>query len=336
MQAVPARGANKPAWQQAVRPYQDADLRRSLWQMLNSIAPFFILWYLAYRSLTVHYALTLVFAVLAALFVMRIFIIFHDCGHGSFFKNQRANDIVGILTGFITFTPYYAWRHSHAVHHATAGDLDRRGIGDVWTLTYDEYKKMPLGMRLFYRLYRNPFVIFVVGPPIDFVVLQRLPMVNHSEKPRDKNSVVITNLFLLGMFIVMSWAIGWREFLLVQLPVISVASSIGVWLFYVQHQYENVYWERHEKWDFVDAALQGSSYYKLPKILQWFSGNIGFHHIHHLSPRIPNYKLEECHEQNEIFQIEPLTLRTSLHSLHVRLFDEDRHKMIGYHKPQET
>lgn len=337
MQAAPPRNnTKKPSWQQAVAGYQHSDMRRSLWQMLNSIAPYFILWYLAYRSLTIHYGLTLFFALFAGLFAMRIFIIFHDCGHGSFFKSQRANNLVGFLTGIITLTPYFAWRHSHAVHHATSGDLDRRGVGDVWTLTFEEYQKLPLMTRIFYRIYRNPFFIFVIGPPIDFLILQRLPQVNSSEKAREKNSVLYTNLTLLGMFLLMSWAIGMREFVAVHLPVICVASSCGVWLFYVQHQYENVYWERHENWDFIEAALHGSSFYKLPKILQWFSGNIGFHHIHHLSPRIPNYKLEACHNENEIFQIEPLTLKTSLKSLHVRLWDEDRHKMIGYQKPHDA
>jgi omega-6 fatty acid desaturase (delta-12 desaturase) len=335
-QGMLAPKAKNLPWQKAVAGYQNSDLRRSLWQMLNSIAPYFILWYLAYRSLSVSYWLTLFFAVIAALFVMRIFIIFHDCGHGSFFKNRQWNDVVGVLTGIITFTPYYAWRHSHAVHHATAGDLDRRGVGDVWTLTYDEYQKMPLWKRMFYRIYRNPFFIFIVGPTIDFVVLQRLPTVNSSEKAREKNSVVWTNLTLLAIFLGMGFTIGFREYILVQLPIIAVASSLGVWLFYVQHQYENVYWERHENWDFATAALYGSSYYKLPKVLQWFSGNIGFHHIHHLSPRIPNYNLEACHNENEIFrEIEPLTLRTSLKSLRVRLWDEDRHHMIGYHKPDD-
>ncbi len=320
------------AWKKAVAPYQDADLRRSLWQLLNSIAPFFILWYLAYRSLEISYLLTLVFAVAAALFVVRIFIIFHDCGHGSFFKSKRANDIVGVLTGIITYTPYYSWRHAHAVHHATSGDLDRRGVGDVWTLTYDEYQKLSLGMKAFYRLYRNPFVIFGIGPFIDFVVLQRFAPGSTAGKKREQMSVVWTNLALLGIFLGMSFTIGWQAFLAVQLPVIAVASSLGVWLFYVQHQYENTYWERHEKWDFATAALQGSSYYKLPRIMQWFSGNIGFHHIHHLSPRIPNYKLESCHNATPMFQeVDALTLRTSLKSLRVRLWDEDRHKMIGYH-----
>lgn len=326
----PAPAKSLP-WKQAVKDYQQSDLRISLWQMLNTIGPYFILWYLAYRSLEIHYGLTLVLAFIAGMFAFRTFIIFHDCGHGSFFKSQRANDIVGFLTGILTFTPYYAWRHSHAVHHASSGDLDRRGVGDVWTLTYEEYKTLPRWKRIGYRLYRNPFVIFVIGPTIDFVVLQRLPSVNASEKPREKNSVHITNAILLGIFLVMGFAIGFREYIAVQLPIIAFASSMGVWFFYVQHQFEDAYWERHENWDFASAALHGSSYYELPKLLQWFSGNIGFHHIHHLSPRIPNYKLEECHKTNEIFQVKPLTLKTSLKSLRIRLYDEDRHKMIGYH-----
>lgn len=325
----------KPAWQQAVRKYQHSDTWISIWQLMNSIIPYFVLWYLAYRSLEVSYLLTLGIAFLAGLFGMRIFIIFHDCGHGSFFKSRRANDIVGIFTGIITFTPYFAWRQAHAVHHATSGDLDRRGTGDIWTLTYDEYKIMPRWKRLSYRLYRNPFIIFVIGPVIDFVILQRLPWVCPSDKPRDKNSVAWTNLSLLAVAVVMSLLIGWKEYILVQLPIIAMASSIGVWLFYVQHQYENTYWERHEEWDFASAALYGSSYFKLPKVLQWFSGNIGFHHIHHLSPRIPNYKLEDCHNENEIFHVQPLTLRASLKAMRIRLWDEDRHKMIGYHKHGE-
>ncbi|HEX2908585.1 MAG TPA: fatty acid desaturase [Phototrophicaceae bacterium] len=326
----------KLPWQQVVVRYQQSDLRRSLWQMVNSIAPYFILWYLAYRSLEISYWLTLPLTLLAALFVMRVFIIFHDCGHGSFFKSKKANDFVGVFTGIITFTPYYAWRHSHAIHHATSGDLDRRGIGDVWTLTYEEYQKRPRLQQFFYRLYRNPFMIFVVGPTIDFVVLQRLPYMNKSAKAREKNSVHVTNLALLGVAVVLSLTIGFKAYVLVQLPIIAFASSLGVWLFYVQHQYENVYWERHENWDYATAALYGSSFYKLPKVLQWFTGNIGFHHIHHLSPRIPNYQLEACHNENPIFhEIEPLTLRTSLKSLWVRVWDEDRHKMIGYHPPED-
>jgi omega-6 fatty acid desaturase (delta-12 desaturase) len=336
VEAVPtttnaSRAKNLP-WRQAVAKYQQSDIRISIWQIINSFIPYFVLWYLAYRSLEVSYVLTLVIALFAGLFGMRVFIILHDCGHGSFFKNQKWSDIVGVIAGVITFTPYFAWRHSHAVHHATSGDLDRRGAGDIWTLTYEEYQKLPTLTKIGYRIYRNPLFIFVVGPTIDFVVFQRLPCVCVSEKAREKHSVTYTNLALLGIVILASLTIGFKEYILVQLPIIAMASSYGVWLFYVQHQYENVYWERHENWDYATASLYGSSYYKLPRILQWFSGNIGFHHIHHLSPRIPNYNLEACHNENEIFQIEPLTVRASLKSVHIRLWDEDRHKMIGYHR----
>ncbi|MBI5960744.1 MAG: fatty acid desaturase, partial [Chloroflexi bacterium] len=279
--------------------------------------------------------LTLFFAFGAGLFAVRIFIIFHDCGHGSFFKSKRANDLVGMFTGILTFTPYHAWRHSHAVHHATSGDLDRRGVGDVWTLTYEEYHSRPLWIRLLYRVYRNPFFVFLIAPTLDFVVLQRLPQANSAQKRIEKNSVIITNLILLAVVVIMSLLIGFKAYVLVQLPIVALASSIGVWLFYVQHQYENTYWEWHENWDFVAAAFYGSSFYKLPKVLQWFTGNIGFHHIHHLSPRIPNYRLEACYKANPVLQqVEPLTLRTSLKSLFVRVWDENRHKMMGYQPPQ--
>jgi acyl-lipid omega-6 desaturase (Delta-12 desaturase) len=338
MSAVPnnAPDLTSSAWKQTVARFQESDLRVSLWQCLNSIGPYFILWYLMYRSLEISYVLTLVLGLFAAGFGMRMFIIFHDAGHGSFFKDKKWNDFIGQFTGILLFTPYWAWRHSHAVHHATSGDLDRRGVGDIWTLTVEEYYKLPKWQRIGYRLYRNPFVIFVIGPTLDFVVLQRFGSFNAASDPRSRNSVRFTNLALLAILIVMSLTIGFKEYILIQLPIIAMASSMGVWLFYVQHQYENVYWERHEEWDYASAALYGSSFYKLPRILQWFSGNIGFHHIHHLSPRIPNYALEACHNDNPLFQeIEPLTLRSSLKSLHIRLWDEDHHKVVGYHPPAE-
>ncbi len=325
----------KLPWQKAVVPYQKSNLRRSLWQMLNSFGPYFILSYLAYRALEVSYPLTLLLALLAGGFVMRVFIIFHDCGHGSFFKSKKANDIVGTLAGIITFTPYYAWRHSHAVHHATSGDLDRRGIGDVWTLTLEEYHTLPRWKQIGYRIYRNPFFIFVIGPTVDFVVLQRFVSMNAASGKRERQSVHFTNFALLAIFLILGWAIGFKEYLLVQLPIIGFTSSLGVFLFYVQHQYENVYWERHNEWDFAEAALHGSSYFEMGRVMKFFTGNIGFHHIHHLSPRIPNYELEKCHQENPMFQVEPLTWRTSLKSLRIRVWDEDRHKMVGYHPKPE-
>lgn len=311
-------------------------MRRSILQMWTSIVPFFLLWYVGYRFLTISYAVTLVCCFFGGLFAFRTFIILHDCGHGSFFKSKKWNDIVGVFCGIITLTPYFAWRHSHAIHHATSGDLDRRGVGDVWTMTYEEYMTNPLWKKALYRLYRNPFIIFFIGPPIDFIIIQRLPMVNVGEKPREKYSVVITNLALLGILLGMGFTIGFKEYLLVEFPIILVASCFGVYMFYVQHQYENVYWERHDEWDYAKSALYGSSYFKLPPVLQWFTGNIGFHHVHHLSPKIPNYNLEACHNENAVFdEVIPMTIRSSFKSIHIRLWDEDRHRMIGYHKESD-
>jgi omega-6 fatty acid desaturase (delta-12 desaturase) len=334
---IAAKEAKKSSWQQVVKPYQSSDTRRSIIEVLTSIPPFFVMWYITYRSLELSfYPVTLFLAFLTAMFAMRCFIILHDAGHGSFFKNQKWNDFFGIITGIITFTPYFAWRHSHAIHHASSGDLDRRGTGDVWTLTYDEYHTMPLAKRAFYRLYRNPLVIFVVGPAIDFVILQRLPTVNVGDKAREKYSVVYTNITLLVLAIVMSLLIGVKDFVLVQLPVIAFASSLGVFLFYVQHQFEDAYWARHKDWNYAEAALHGSSFFKMGPIMKFFTGNIGFHHIHHLSPKIPNYKLEACHYENEMFEeVAVMTWRSSLKSVRIRTFDEDRGKMIGYYRDDE-
>lgn len=330
----PSSRARHLPWQEAVAGYQEVSLRHSLWQLLTSIVPFFLLWYLAYRSLSVSYWLTLPFVVLAALFSIRIFIIFHDCGHGAFFKSRKANDLVGIFTGVLTFTPYYTWRHSHALHHASSGDLDRRSPGTIWTLTYNEYQQMSFWKRLCYRIYHNPFVLFLIAPAFEFIVLQRLPLTKRASKKREKRSIWWTNLLLLGIAVAMHATIGLAAYVAIQLSITILASSMGVWLFYVQHQYENAYWERHEEWDFATAALYGSSFYKLPRVLQWFTGNIGFHHIHHLNPRIPNYRLQACHDENPIFHdVTPLTLRTSLQSLRLRLWDEEERKMIGFTKP---
>ncbi len=324
-------------WREAVEPYINTDLRISLWQLVNTVCPYFILWYLAYRSLEVSYWLTLAIAAVAAFFGFRTFVLMHDCGHGSFFKNQKWADRVGVFLSIVVFTPYYAWRHAHAVHHATSGDLDRRGIGDVWTMTYDEFHNAGRWTKLGYRLYRNPFIIFVIGPFFDFAVLMRVPYAHPRAKAREKNSVTWTNLTLLAIIIIAALTIGLDKYLLVQVPILAMASSLGVWFFYVQHQYENAYWSRHEDWDYVEASLYGSSYYQMPPVLQWLTGNIGFHHIHHLSPRVPNYRLEKCHYENEVFrQIEPLTIKTSLKSARIRLFDEDRGKMIGYNRPDEA
>ena len=318
----------KVRWQDVVARYASPDLRRSLWMVINTLVPFFGLWVLMVLSVRVSYLLTLLLAIPTAGFMVRTFIIFHDCGHGSFFKSRRANDFMGIFTGLINFTPYYRWRREHAIHHATAGDLDRRGIGDVYTMTVKEYLEAPWWKKFGYRVFRNPLAMFLVGPLLIFVIIQRIPGPNLGR--RELASVWWTNLALAVIIGLLCWLIGWQTYLLVQLPVLILGAGAGVWLFYVQHNFDPTYWERQDEWQFVKAGLDGSSFYKLPAILQWFSGNIGFHHIHHLSPKIPNYKLPQCHEENAILQVKPMTLLFSLKSLRLRLWDEERRIMVGW------
>lgn len=316
-------------WQEIVARYQNPDPIRSWWQVINTLIPYFLLWALMVYSLRISYWLTLLLAIPAAGFMVRTFIIFHDCGHGSFFRSKRANNWLGIITGILTFTPYYRWRHHHAIHHATAGDLDRRGVGDIHTMTVEEYQELPLGKKFLYHLVRNPLLMFTIGSTAVFLIAHRFAYKANGK--RERYSVYWTNLALLGIFIIASLTIGWKTYLLVQMPVLILGTTVGVWLFYVQHQFEDVYWERHENWSFESAAFEGSSFYKLPKPLQWITGNIGFHHIHHLSPRIPNYNLEKCHNENPVFHtVEPLTLLGSLRCLSLRLWDEDKRRMVGF------
>ena len=325
---MPDRRATSPQWQPLVAPYARPDLRQALWQLVNSLLPFLAMWPIMFWAGRISYWLVPPLALIAGAFWIRTFIIFHDCGHGSFFKNRKANDIVGAITGVITFTPYYRWRHAHAIHHATAGDLDRREAGDIWTMTVNEYQEASPGKRLGYRIYRNPLIIFTVGAWLSFIVLQRIPVSERSR--RQLMSILWTDLALLIIFVIGGLTIGMGDFLRVLVPVMMLGTSLGVWLFYVQHQFEGVYWEHHQDWDYSKAALEGSSFYKLPRILQWFSGNIGFHHIHHLSPRIPNYYLEKAYKENEMFQVEPITLRSSMKSMTFRLWDEDNKQLVGF------
>jgi omega-6 fatty acid desaturase (delta-12 desaturase) len=282
-----------------------------------------------YLGLGISYWLVIPLAILAAGFLVRIFIIFHDCGHGSFFKSETANHILGAITGTLSFTPYYHWRWEHAIHHSSAGDLDRRGTGDVWTLTVQEYLEASRWKRFSYRLARNPVILFVLAPLFLFLVMQRVP--KFKAPTRERYSVYWTNLAIGAMAAGLIWIYGLKAYLIIQLTVLMTATSAGVWLFYVQHQFEGVYWKRGEEWDYAMAALKGSSFYKLPKVLQWFSGNIGFHHIHHLSPHIPNYHLEKCHKAEPLFQtVPPVTLFASFKSFTFRLWDEQRGRLVGY------
>lgn len=316
-------------WRECVAAYQRPSTKRAVWQLINTLIPYALLWYLIYLTLGVSFWLTLPLAVLAGGFLVRLFIIFHDCGHGSYLRSRRANDIVGFVTGVLTFSPYSHWRWEHAIHHGSAGHLDKRGTGDIWTMTVQEYLAASRLRRIHYRLVRNPFVLFLIAPLFVFVIKHRFPSAKANK--RERRSVWWMNLTLTVVTLSMSWIFGVGHYVLVQSIVLIVAGAAGLWLFYVQHQFEGVYWERGENWDYTKAALQGSSFYKLPKVLQWFSGNIGFHHVHHLSPRIPNYNLQRCHESTALFQqVRPVTLGASLKSLAFRLWDEQRKQLVGY------
>ena len=314
-------------WRPVVAKYARPDLWRSIWQIVNTLIPYFVLFYLAMRSLEISFWLTLPLSILTAGFMVRTFIIFHDCGHGSFFKSKTANTWLGRVTGLLTYTPYYRWRHDHAVHHATSGDLDRRGTGDVYTMTVKEYLAAPWWKRAGYRVMRNPIAMFFFGSLLVFVFAQRIPP---AKGKRLQASVWWTNLSLAVMVTLMSLAFGWKAYVTVQLLVIFFGASAGIWLFYVQHNFEEVYWETHSQWDYFKASLQGSSFYKLPAVLNWFTGNIGYHHIHHLGAKIPNYNLPKAYKENPIFHVKPLTLWSSFKSLTLRLYDEKTRKLVGW------
>jgi omega-6 fatty acid desaturase (delta-12 desaturase) len=320
-----------PDWVEIVRRYQEPDLRKSIGQLLNSGLPFLAICVLMYFSLDISYGLTIALAFLNGLFFMRLFIIQHDCGHNAFFESTKWNNRVGFVLGIITLTPYYHWRRSHAKHHAGSGDLDFRGFGDVETITVKEYQELSGWAKFRYRFYRHPFVLFVIGPTLLFAVIHRFPTNLEPNEKKERNSVYQTNLGIAAIFLILGPIIGFWQVLILWLPIIVFSSMIGVYLFYVQHQFEDTYWRWHEEWEYEHAALQGSSFFKLPKILQWFSGNIGFHHVHHLSPKIPNYNLERAHYENEIFQnVETITISTSIKTIFLDLWDEKTKRLISF------
>ena len=322
--------ASQP-WIKILAPYQESDPRRSVLQLLTSAIPFCLIWFAMLRSLDHAYWITLLLALPGAGFLLRLFILQHDCGHGSFFTSRAVNDSLGSFLGVLTLTPYHYWRKTHALHHATSGNLDRRGVGDVETLTVKEYLNLPKRKRLTYRLYRNPFMLFGIGPAFHFIVEHRFPRGLARSCKKEWASIHGTNLAILVVVAIMWQTIGIQRFLMVQLPIITLTSSIGVWFFYMQHQFEDTYWRHSSGWDFQAAALRGSSYYDLPKILRWFTGNIGLHHIHHLCSRIPNYRLQECFDENrELQQATRLTLRQSLTCVWLTLWDEEQQRMVRF------
>ena len=291
--------------------------------------PYVALSALMYLTLDVSYLLTLAIAIPAAGFLLRTFIMFHDCTHGAFLPSRRANTVCGRGLGVVVFSPFASWRYSHAVHHGTAGDLDKRGVGDVHTLTVEEYRSKPWRGRLGYRLFRSPLVMFGIGPIYSLVILPRL--VKRGMKPRIKRSVILTNLSLAVLIGGLCWLLGWREYLLVQGPIIWLAGAGGVFLFYVQHQFEDTYWESSTDWTFTDAALRGSSYLKLPQPLQFFTGNIGLHHVHHLNARIPNYNLQRAHDENPVFHTVPtISLWDGVKAARLKLWDESSQRLVTF------
>jgi omega-6 fatty acid desaturase (delta-12 desaturase) len=309
--------------------YRDANLGRSVWQLLTSLVPFLALWMLMWWALEFSWPLVLLLAIPASGFLVRLFVLQHDCGHGSFFKSARANNLLGCTLSIFTLMPYYRWRKTHAVHHATSGDLDRRGCGDVHMLTVAEYRARSPMRRLIYRVHRHPLVLFGVGPFLYFVVFQRFAYFLPREWKRERANVYWTNLLLLASGTCMSWLVGLPQFVAIHVPIVMIAGSIGVWLFYVQHHFEPTYWRRHAEWDFREAGIYGSSYYKLPVGLQWITANIGLHHIHHLDSQIPNYRLQQCFDENPALQqVHELRFWESLSCASLRLWDEQQGVMV--------
>ena len=315
------------AW--ALAKYETPDFRRCLSQLLATVLPFLALWVAMLRTLQYGYWLTLLLAVPTAGFLVRLFILQHDCAHRSFVGSPAANDVLGTVIGLFTLTPHYYWRRIHLMHHATSGNLDRRGYGDIDTLTVAEYLRLSPTRRFLYRAYRHPLVLFGVAPALHFVVRQRFCRSHSARWRRERASVHATNVAVLTLLAGLSMAIGFKRLLLVQVPVGMLASSLGVWLFYVQHQFEDTYWDSGVRWDHVAAGIQGSSHYVLPQPLEWLTCRIGLHHIHHLGPRIPNYRLRQCLNENPALQQGPkLTIRQSLRCASLKLWDEERQRLV--------
>ena len=312
-----------------VAPFAKSETRKSIVQIFNTIIPLLVAWTLGFYLLQFSPWYTVACSVVAAGFVVRTFIIFHDCTHGSFFKSKKANDRVGFITGVLTSFPYEKWKREHTIHHATSSNLDKRGIGDIDMLTVEEYmEKSKLG-RLGYRLYRNPLVMFGLGPLFMVLILNRF---NRSDaKKKERINTHVTTLTMAAILGGLIWLTSWQAVLLVYGVTLFIAGSLGIWLFYIQHTYEDSYFEYDTDWDYVKAAVEGSSYYKLPKLLQWVTGNIGFHHVHHLAPRVPNYHLEAAHESIPPLQkATTITLTTSLESIRYKLYDPEHKKFVTF------
>jgi len=312
-----------------VAPFAKSETKKSVVQMINTIIPLLIFWGMGYTFANTNPWISVFCAVIASGFVVRTFIIFHDCTHGSFFKSKKANDWVGNLTGILTSFPYAKWRREHLIHHATSGNLDKRGIGDIDMLTTDEYLALSKTKRFFYRLYRNPLVMFGLGPLYLVLVLNRFN--RKDAKKKERFNTYFTNIVVALIITALIIVFGWKAVLLVHGVTMFIAGALGIWLFYIQHTYEDSYFEYDPEWDYVKAAVEGSSFYKLPKVLQWITGNIGYHHVHHLAPRVPNYYLEAAHNSVPPLQkATTITIKTSLESVRYKLYDPEKKKFVTF------
>jgi omega-6 fatty acid desaturase (delta-12 desaturase) len=325
------RRTQKPPWVAGLNQFEKPSKRKVAIQLVDTLAPYLGLLVLMFLTIQwgVPYWITLLLAIPAGALLLRSFIFFHDCCHGSYVASPTALKIIGNVLGVLTFTPFDDWRYSHGIHHSTSGNLDKRGIGDVWTMTVSEYASEGWFVRALYRFYRHPAVMFGLGPILSFIIMNRLP----SREPTKRRllSVVVTNAAIAGIILAIGFTLGFKSYLMVQLPVLLFGGAAGVWLFYVQHQFDPSYWARTGEWESMDAALQGSSYYKLPAVLQWISGNIGLHHVHHLRPRIPNYNLQECVDATPELQLpNALTLRKSLRAVRFNVWDEKQKALLSF------
>jgi omega-6 fatty acid desaturase (delta-12 desaturase) len=314
--------------------YRASNALKASWQIINTLAPYALIWVAAWQLYEVNYLASLACSVLMGLFMLRIFVLHHDCTHGSFFKTRRANEFWGFLLGALVLTPFHRWRRSHNYHHAHSGDLDHRGEGYITMYTVKEYRRLTEMQKFWYRMYRSPWFLLVVGPCIQFIILERFTFDLPKNAKVARWGVWKTNALLAAILGTVWMCGGWAalaKFSLILLPACVVASVIGVWLFFVQHNYDEAYFQPHSKWNFAEAALKGSSYYQLPQVLHWITGNIGFHHIHHLDSLVPNYNLQVCHYENQEFQTPySITIWQSFHCIGLDLWDEKKNRLVPF------
>ena len=316
-------------WMKLLASYRNPHHGRSLVEIIITVVPLMVLWVAAWAALSVGYWLTFLISIPAAFLLVRLFIIQHDCGHGGFFRGRAMNDWVGRFLGIFTMTPFDVWKRSHAIHHATSSNLDKRGVGDIDTLTISEFQALPRWRQFSYRLYRHPIVMFGMGPAFIFLFEQRLPFGMMREGWRPWVSAIGTNIGIAAFAAVMIWLVGWKVFLIVHLPIVIMSASIGVWLFYIQHQFEDTYWAEGGEWSHMEAALHGSSHYDLPAVLCWLTGNIGVHHVHHLYSRIPFYRLQKVlRDFPELADVRRVTLFESFKYARLRLWDQAANRLV--------